>query len=101
MSLVSWRFGGWQYGGMGESAMWPGGALGCRDLCEGKPACMHWVFDCNTLHCHIYGIGGYEEDGDGQFGRDYQFLSDSSRFAAENARRMAVKAAGRNPDAEL
>jgi len=43
---------------------------------------MHWDYDCKTLLCMHYGLGGYEDDGDPQFGRDFCFLGDSSRWNA-------------------
>mmetsp|Transcript_28146 Transcript_28146/g.65777 ORF Transcript_28146/g.65777 Transcript_28146/m.65777 type:complete len:210 (-) Transcript_28146:148-777(-) len=78
---VSWRFGGWEYGRRKREPMWPGGAIGCHALCEADAECMHWEFSCNSLACGLYGKGGYEEDGDPQFGRDFQFLGDSTHHA--------------------
>merc|ERR1711982_201085 len=86
---ISWRHGGWSYAKKGTTRMWPGGAIGCRNACEANPACCHWIFDCKSLVCHFHGVGGFEEDGDSQFGRDYNFLGDSSH----NVRRLAEKAA--------
>eukprot|EP00929_Paragymnodinium_shiwhaense_P070808 TRINITY_DN3592_c0_g2_i1.p1 TRINITY_DN3592_c0_g2~~TRINITY_DN3592_c0_g2_i1.p1 ORF type:complete len:179 (+),score=47.49 TRINITY_DN3592_c0_g2_i1:111-647(+) len=82
---VAWRLGGWQYSGQGDESMWPDGGVKCARKCDSNAKCMHWVFDCKNLVCHYFGNGGYEEDGDGQFGRDYQFLGDSSN----NARRLS------------
>ncbi|CAE8721732.1 unnamed protein product [Polarella glacialis] len=81
-ALVQYRFGGWQYAVYTSETLWPGGAVGCRDACEADTECHHWMFDCKNLQCSLIGDGGYEEDPDGQFGRDYVFLGDSTRLGA-------------------
>mmetsp|Transcript_56007 Transcript_56007/g.120548 ORF Transcript_56007/g.120548 Transcript_56007/m.120548 type:complete len:156 (-) Transcript_56007:123-590(-) len=93
-AVSGWRLGNWEYGGMGHRFMWPGGAPQCASECEANEMCMHWDYNCKNLNCYFYGGGGYEEDGDPQFGRDFMFLGDSTH----NERRLkelAVEEAGK------
>lgn len=80
---IPYRFGGWEYGGLGSWDLWPGGAVECAKTCEYDAECYHWDFDCSELLCKHYGNSGFEEDGDAQFGRDFWFLGDSSRVSKQ------------------
>merc|ERR1712150_59287 len=83
---IKWVHGDWQYGHMWDGNMWPDGGRRCSEKCESIAECLHWDFDCKDLRCHHYGKGGYVEDGDSQFGRDYMFLGHSSRWPAVEQR---------------
>jgi len=92
---ISWRHGSWEYAGLGHEDVWPGGAVECAQRCQNREECFHWVFDCKNLKCYYYTEGGYEEDGSSQFGRDYDFIGDSThyhRWLAEIANEQKAKA---------
>lgn len=85
---IAWRHAGWSYAKLKVQHMFPSGAIGCYNACEAHTDCCHWIFDCENWLCTFHGVGGFEEDGDPQFGRDYNFLGDSSH----NVRRLGEKA---------
>eukprot|EP00927_Polykrikos_kofoidii_P050271 TRINITY_DN44188_c0_g1_i1.p1 TRINITY_DN44188_c0_g1~~TRINITY_DN44188_c0_g1_i1.p1 ORF type:complete len:151 (-),score=29.23 TRINITY_DN44188_c0_g1_i1:155-586(-) len=85
---VNYRLGTWEYGQIDQVDM-PGGPLPCIASCESDVECMHWVFDCHKRSCRRYNDGGYEEEGDPQFGWDFLFLGDSTH----NDRRLKALAA--------
>ena len=74
--MISWRHGDWEYGGVWRKGST--GAVECKAMCDEDVKCVHWVFDCKSNHCAAYGMGGFEEDGSGQFGRDFMFLGEST-----------------------